>query len=177
VARLPLVVAVLAVCASIAAFVALLTTSSPGWGVIALNRVSDVLVLLSIALALAIERRPTVAAWQAQLAAAVVALAFVIVALVKLYATSSYVSGLVRADTWANEAAVVGLAAVAFGLIGPRNGVTSIRIGFVTAACAAIGCAAYAISLELDFKAFVWYSVAGTAASLAASAAARMPRL
>jgi hypothetical protein len=31
--------------------------------------------------------------------------------------------------------------------------------------------------LELDFKAFVWYSVAGTAASLAASAAARMPRL
>jgi hypothetical protein len=139
--------------------------------------VSDVLVLLSIALALAIERRPTVAAWQAQLAAAVVALAFVIVALVKLYATSSYVSGLVRADTWANEAAVVGLAAVAFGLIGPRNGVTSIRIGFVTAACAAIGCAAYAISLELDFKAFVWYSVAGTAASLAASAAARMPRL
>jgi hypothetical protein len=177
VARLSLGAAFVAVLTSIATFVALLATSSPGWGVIALNRVSEVLVLLSVASALAVERRPIVGAWQAQIAAAAVAFAFVVVALAKLYAASSSFSGFDRAETWAGEAAVVGLAALAFGLIGPRVRVSSVRLGFAAAALAALGCAAYAISLELGIKAFIWYSVAATAASLAASAAARMARL
>lgn len=62
--------------------------NSPGRAVIALEHVSLVLVSLSIALALAVERRATVGAWQAQIATAAVSLAFVVVALVKLYSAS-----------------------------------------------------------------------------------------
>jgi hypothetical protein len=71
----------------------------------------------------------------------------------------------------------VGLGALAFGLIELRMTTSAARIGFAAAACAAVGCAAYAISLELETKAFVWYSIAGTVATLAGSAAARMPKL
>jgi len=50
----PLVVAFVAVCASIASFIALMEISSPGRAVIVLEHASLVLVSLSIALALAV---------------------------------------------------------------------------------------------------------------------------
>jgi hypothetical protein len=178
VARLSLVVAFVAVCASIGSFVAILESSSSGWGVYALNRVSDVLVLLSIALALAVVRRATQGAWQAQIAAAAVALAFVIVALVKLYTArgTTFPNNFGQASNWAAEAAVVSLGALSFGLIGLRATTRAARICFIAAVCAAVGCVAYGISLKLSGNAFVWYSVAATPATLAGSAAARMLR-
>jgi uncharacterized membrane protein len=42
--------------------------------------------------------------------------------------------------------------------------------------CVALGFAVYAVVLQPDAKAFVWYLVAGAAAALAGSAAARMER-
>jgi hypothetical protein len=151
--------------------------SSPGWGVIVLNRFCTVLVFLSIALALAVERRPTAWAWRVQVAAALVALAFVVVALVKLYAASSAFSGYGLAVAWAAEAGIVASGALAFGLIGPRASASGARISFVAVACASLAGAVYATTLELEIKAFVWYAVAGAAATLAGSAAARMRRI
>ena len=151
--------------------------SFPGWGVIALERSGVVLIALSIALALAVERRATAGAWQAQLAAAAVSIAFTIVALVKLYsASSTLASGLGQGLSWASEAQTVGAGALALGLIGLRVTSSASWIAFLAAVCATVGFAGYAISLELDTKAFVWYLVAGTAAALAGSAAARMHR-
>jgi hypothetical protein len=174
--ELAFVVAFVAVCASIVSFVVLLESSSPGWGVVALNRVSEVLVALSIALALAVERRPAAGAWQAQVAAAAVSVAFAIVALVKLYSASSILAGLNPGLNWAEEASIVGTGALAFGLIGLRATASAAWIGFVAAGCVALGFAVYAVVLQPDAKAFVWYLVAGAAAALAGSAAARMER-
>ena len=142
---------------------------------ITLAHVSLVLVSLSIALALAVERRATVGAWQAQIATAAVSLAFVVVALVKLSSTSS-AAGSFQGLNWANEAGIVGTGSLAFGLIGLRVTTSAGWIGFAAAVSVAVGCAGYAISLEPDARAFVWYLVAGTAAALAGSAAARMHR-
>ena len=173
----PIVVAVVGVCASIASFIALMEISSPGWGLIALEHGSVVLIALSIALALAIERRPTAGAWQVQVAAAAVSIAFAIVALVKLYSASSNLdSGLGQGLNWASEAQTVGAGALALGLVGLRVTSSASRIAFLAAVCAAVGSAGYAISLQTEIKAFVWYLVAGTAAALAGSATARMHR-
>jgi hypothetical protein len=172
----PFVVAFVAVCASIASFVALMEINSPGRAVIALEHASLVLLSLSIAFALAVERRATAGAWQAQIAAAVVSVAFVVVSLVKLYSTSSTSVVSFQALNWADEAGIVGTGALAFGLIGLRVTTSAGWTGFAAAVCVAVGCAGYAISLAPDTKAFVWYLVAGTAAALAGSAAARMHR-
>jgi uncharacterized membrane protein YozB (DUF420 family) len=89
----PLVVAFVGVCASIASFIALMEISAPGWGVVALEHWSAILIALSIALALAVERRATTGAWPAQIVAEAVSVAFAIVALVKVYSHSSTVAG------------------------------------------------------------------------------------
>jgi hypothetical protein len=169
---LPFVVALVGVSASIASFVALMEVRSAGQGVIALEHVSLVLIPLSIALALAVERRPTVGVRQAQVATAAVSLAFMIVALVKLYSASGIP---IDAVSWADEAGIAGSGALAFGLIGLR---ARLSAGWLVGAVAmAAGCAGYAVSLQPDTKSFVWYLVAGAAAALAGSAAARMHRL
>ena len=172
----PFVVALVGVGASIASFIALMEVSSPGWGVVTLQRVCVVLVALTVALALAVERRATAGAWQAQIAAATVSVAFVIVALVKLYTGPSKFGGFDQGLNWAAEAQTVGLGALALGLIGLRVTTSASWIAFLATVCATVGFSGYAISLQLDAKAFVWYLVAGTAASLAGSAAARMHR-
>ena len=172
----PLVAAVVGVCASIASFVALMEIRAPGWGVVAVEHASGVLLGLAIALALAIKRRPTVGAWQFQIAAATVAVAFVIVAFVKTYSPSSVASSIGGGLDWASEAQTVGLAALAFGLIGLRVASRVSWIAFLAAVSVAVGLAGYAITLKFDFRAFVWYLAAGTTASLAGSAAARMRR-
>jgi hypothetical protein len=148
-----------------------------GWGVVALEHWSPILIALSIALALAVERRATAGAWQAQIAAAAVAVAFVVVALVKVYSASSTPAGrLANALSWVAEAQALGVGALAFGLIGRRASSSAGWIAFVVAVCVTVGFAGYATSLTFDFKASVWYLAAGTAASLAGSAAARMHR-
>ena len=162
----PFVVALVGVGASIASFIALMEVSSPGWGVVALQRVGVVLVALAVALALAVERRATAGAWQAQIAAAAVSVAFVIDALVKLYMGSSEFGGLDQGLNWAAEAQTVGLGALALGLIGLRVTTSASWIAFLATVCATVGFSGYAISLELDTK----------AAALAGSAAARMHR-
>jgi hypothetical protein len=177
---LPLGIALVAICASIASFIVLLENPSrSGWWVFALNRGSYVLVLVAIALPLAVERRPTGGAWQAQIVAVAVSLAFAIVALVKLYTGSRsdvFPNAFAGADEWGSEASIVALGALALGLIGRRVATSAAWISFVAATCAAIGCAIYAISLEFSSKGVIWYEVAATAAALGGSAAARTRR-
>jgi hypothetical protein len=176
----PLVGALVGTCASIASFVALMEITSPERGVLVLEHVSLVLVALSIAGALAVERRATTGAWQAQIAAAAVSVAFLVVALVKLYSkTSTIGESLGQSLSWMSEAEAVAPGALAFGLIGLRLTTSASWTAFLAAVCAAVGLAGYAtyaLSVELNTKAFVWYLAAGTAATLAGSAAARMRR-
>jgi hypothetical protein len=135
----PFVAALVGVGASIASFIALMEVSSPGWGVVALQRVCVVLVALAVALALAVERRATAGAWQAQIAAAAVSVAFVIVALVKLYTGSSKFGGLDQGLNWAAAAQTVGLGALALGLIGLRVTTSASWIAFLATVCATVG--------------------------------------
>ena len=175
----PIVVAVVAVGASIASFIALIGSSRTGWGIFALYRASEVLVFLAIAAALAVERRSTRGAWQGQIATAAVAIAFATVALVKFYSGSGsdvFPNMFARADEWVAEAAILALGALALGLIGRRVATSLVWVSCVTAAFVAVGCAIYAISLKGSSNADIWYEVALTAAALAGSAAARMHR-
>lgn len=164
-----------AVCISIGSFVAVQLQSNPApWEPSALNHFGYVLVVLSVALALAVGRRGSARAWQVQIATAGAAVGFVIVALVKLY--GSRLSGLAftQALQWGGEGVAIGLAALAFGLVGPRVRASAAKLAFGAAVVVAVGSAGYALSMESDFRAEVWYFVAGTAAFLAASAAARV---
>lgn len=172
----PLVVAVVGICSSIAAFVALLEVKAPGWGVVALEHWSTIAVALSIALALAFGRRAPVGPGAAQVAAAAAAVAFAVVALAKVYTGSISVSHVAAALSWASEAQALGVGALALGLIGPRMRGPAGWIGFLVAVCVTVGLAGYATSLKFDFEASVWFLAAGTAASLAGSAAARMDK-
>src|SRR5689334_9078517 len=95
-------------------------TSSPDRTLISLEHVSLILLPLSVAFALAVERRPTLGAWQAQMATGATSVAFVIVALVKLYSTASTTGVSFQAVNWADEAVTVATGALAFGLIGIR---------------------------------------------------------
>ena len=179
-ARLPLRLAFCAVLASVVSFVATLDTSlNPtrshwGWG--ALNSASEVLIFLALASALVFERRASARAAQLQIAAAAISVVFVIVALVKLYSASYFATGTFEAESWLSEASAIGLAAVAFGLIGFRRADIRLDRAFALAVCVTAGCAIYAISLEGGFKNGAWWGVTLVFATLAASAAARMHR-
>ncbi len=172
--RLSLGFSLAAVCVSIGSFVAVQLQSNPApWEPSALNRFGYVLVALAVALALVVERRASVGAWWAQGAGAAVAVAFVIVGLIKLYASGGGLAW-IQALQWSEEAGAVGLGTLAFGLVGSRVRASAIRFGFGAAALAAVGGASYALSLELDGGAEVWYLIAATAAFLGASAGARL---
>ncbi|MGH3009898.1 MAG: hypothetical protein ACRDLM_10915 [Gaiellaceae bacterium] len=171
--RLSLGFSLVAVCVSIGSFVAVQLQSNPApWEPTAANRFSEVLVALALALALVGERRVVTGAWQAQAAAAVVAVGFEIVPLVKLFGAPGL--DWTQAFQWNAEAFVIGLAALAFGLIGSRTRTYAVKVACPAAMLVAVGAAIYALSLETDFRSQVWYSLAATAAILAASAAARM---
>ena len=173
--RLSLGLSLVAVCISIGSFVAVQLQSNPApWEPSALNRFGYVLLVLAVAVALVVERRASLGAWQAQVAAAGVAVAFVIVALVKTYSSSHPALAFAQAIQWGSEAGAIAVATLAFGLVGPRNSSAAARIGFLAAALAGVGSASYALSLESSLRAEVWYLIAATAAFLAGSSAARM---
>ncbi|HLX33048.1 MAG TPA: hypothetical protein VKR79_09820 [Gaiellaceae bacterium] len=175
--RLALGLGVVGVGASIASFAVETATNSGRWQLTAIFRGSEVLIVLSVAAALALGRRPGRTALLAQVAAAATALAFVIVALVKLHSASPHIDFSVNAPlNWSYEAGVVGLGALAFGLIGPRVRTPAIGPAFALTVFVAVGCAAYAIYGEREPRVDVWWAVALAMANLAGSAAARMER-
>src|SRR5579863_5756965 len=149
VARLSLVFSLGAVGLSVGGFVAArleansLVPSESAW-----NLFGYVLVVLAVGLALLVGREAVVGGWQAQLAAVGLAVAFAIVALVKLYTASSkpYLAspGWVQADLWAAEAVQVGLGALALGLAGPRLRTAAPRVGFAAGGLVALGSDSYA---------------------------------
>ena len=88
-----------------------------GWWTLALSRGSYVLIVLAVVAALLAARRPNVFVAGAQVLAALAALAFEIVALVKYYEPSSFAGIPVeRALTWAAQGQLFGVAALAFAL-------------------------------------------------------------
>ena len=148
-----------------------------GWGWYASDRAGFVLVALGIVAALVFERRPSVIVRSAQVLAGLTALAFVIVAIAKYYSNaSSFGLSLSIAFNWAGEANLFATAALAFGLtVQRRNGV--VAIGALAAAIAmAVGTGIYAITLERNFAALLWWLIAGIGAFLAAAAAAGLER-
>jgi hypothetical protein len=146
------------------------------WEFDAVNQGSEALIVLALALALVFERRESVRAADAHLAAAAVSVAFIVIALAKLYSTSYVPRGTFEAWEWVTEATAISLAALAFGLIGFRSARRALDIAFVAAVCATAISAVYAISLEGGFKHSVWWGIVLVCANLAASAAARMRR-
>lgn len=174
---LPLVVAFVGVCASIASFIALMEIRAHRLGRRRAGALEPDSHSALDCLGLGGRAAGHGGAWQAQIAAAAVAVAFVVVALVKVYSASSTPAGrLANALSWVAEAQALGVGALAFGLIGRRASSSAGRIAFLVALGVTVGFAGYATSLKFDFKASVWYLAAGTAASLAGSAAARMHR-
>lgn len=148
-----------------------------GWGFFAADHAGYVLVALGAVTALVFERRPSVIALSAHVLAGLTALAFVIVALVKYYSDSAPFAGaLTVAFNWSGEASLFATAALAFGLtLQRRNGI--VAIGALAAAIAiAIGSGIYAITLERDFAALLWWLIAGIGAFLAAATAAGLER-
>lgn len=174
--KLPVVAITLGLaCVSIGSFVAQQLQPNPApWEPVAVNHATAALLVLAVALTLAIERRPSVVAMPAQVVASAVTLGFVIVALCKLYGSARPNHSWFQALQWSTEAGPIAVAALALGLAGLRLQRPAVRLGLASAACVAVGCAGYALSLESDFRAEVWYWIATAIALLAGSAAARL---
>ena len=148
--------------------------NSDSWERAALERFGYVLVALAVGVACFAERRQSRSAGLAHAAAAIVAVAFVLVGLVKLYTyTSSGVSQF-QAFSWIQESAAISLAALAFGLVGDGLPRLVAKYAFGAAGLAAVAAACYAVSLTIDSRGLAWFEVAGTIALLAASAAAQL---
>jgi hypothetical protein len=149
-----------------------------GWWTIAFSRGSYALVVLAVAASLVDARRPNEFVVAAQVLAAMAAIAFVIVALVKYYDTTSFIPGeaLNGALTWMTQAELFGVAALAFALTLARRSSTIGIAALAAAAILALATGIYATILQANFAAFVWWGVAGVGAFLAASAAAGLQR-
>ena len=162
---------------SLVAFISEVTLNTPGWWVYALDRASYFLVVLAVVAALLSERRADVIALGAQLLAAATAFAFMAVALVKFYeAIPAFGVNFTTAHPWTNEAQVLALAALAFGLARARRRHIAAIGGLVAAIVVAFGCAIYAITLRGTYTAETWWSIAIAGALLAAAAAAGLER-
>jgi hypothetical protein len=161
---------------SLVAFVSEVTNKG-GWWVGALDRAGYVLVVLAVVAALLTERRANALVLGAQLAAAATALVFMALALVKFYeAIPAFGVNYAAAEPWANEAQVLGLAALAFGLTLARRRSTPGIAALLVAIAIAFGCAIYAITQQQSYEAETWWSVAIAGAFLAAAAAAGLER-
>jgi hypothetical protein len=164
------------VIASLVAFIAEVFNRN-GWWVYALDRASYVLVVLAVVAALLTERRANALVLGAQVAAAATALVFMALSLVKFYgAIPAFGLNYSAAEPWANEAQVLALAALAFGLTLARRRSTVAIAGLLAAMAAAFGCAIYAITQKVTYTAEAWWSVAIAGAFLAAAAAAGLER-
>jgi hypothetical protein len=148
-----------------------------GWWTASLSRGSYVLVVLAIAAALLAARRPNALVAGAQVLAALAALAFEVVALVKYYESSSFPGPQIEnALTWSAQAQLFAVAALAFALTLSRRRNTVAIAGLAAAVAVAVGAAIYAITLRENFAAYVWWGLAAAGAFLAASAAAVLER-
>jgi hypothetical protein len=164
------------VIASLVAFIAEVFNRN-GWWVYALDRASYVLVVLAVVAALLTERRANALVLGAQVAAAATALVFMALSLVKFYgAIPAFGLNYSAAEPWANEAQVLALAALAFGLTLARRRSAVAIAGLLAAMAAAFGCAIYAITQKVTYSAEAWWSVAIAGAFLAAAAAAGLER-
>ncbi len=148
-----------------------------GWWPYAVTRAGYVLAVLAVVAALLSARTPNVLVAGAQVLAAAAALAFEIVALVKYYDSAGpFGFGIGSAFTWAGEAEMFGVAALAFALTLARRRSTFATAGLAVAVAIAAGCAIYALTLEENLSTNLWWSIAGVGAFLAASAAAGLER-
>jgi hypothetical protein len=169
-------ITLVAVVASLVAFIAEATHNNGSW-VYPLDRASYVLAVLAVVAALLSARRASAVALAAQLALIVTVIGFVVVALVKYYSTTSvFGEAISKAYPWANEAQVLGVAALAFGLtIARRHSVVAIAM-LLAAVLAAVGSAVYAITLKASYGGELWWWIATVAAFVAASAASTLER-
>jgi hypothetical protein len=163
---------------SLVAFISEASNKS-GWWVGALDRASYVLVVVAIAAALLSERRAGALVLGAQIAAAATAVVFMAISLVKLYgAIPAFGLPAAAAYPWANEAQLLGLVALAFGLTLARRR-NPVNIACLIAAIAvAFGSAVYAIILtqQANYATDGWWWIAIAGAYLAAAAAAALER-
>lgn len=142
-----------------------------------LNHVSVVLLWLAVALSLAVARRASASAWAAQVAAAMTAIAFVVVALVKAHTATTPSLDIAQSFMWGGEAEAMGLAALAFGLAGVRVRTPATKIVLVVLVCAAAACTVYAFWFAGGLTREVWYLAGITAGLVAASLAGRVERI
>jgi hypothetical protein len=165
-----------AVIASLVAFTAEVDSSN-GWWVYALDRGSYVLIVLAVVLALMTERQANAVVLGAQFAAAVTALVFMAVALVRFYnSISAFGVATGKAYPWATEALVLATTALAFGLTLARRSSTVSIVGLVAAIAVAFGCAIYAITQHASYAAELWWWLAIAGAFLATAFAAGLER-
>lgn len=169
-------ITVVAVVSSLVAFIAEVHNTKGSW-IYPLDRASYVLVALAVVACLLSERRASVVTLGAQLAVAATAVAFMAVALVKYYGTTSaFGESVGKAYPWANEAQLLAVAALAFGLTVVRRRSTVIVVGLMAGVLAAIGSSIYAITQKASYDGEMWWWIATAAAFLAASAAATLDR-
>jgi hypothetical protein len=166
---------VAAVVASLVGFIAQETGSS-GWWVYALSRSSYVLVVLAVAAALMSRRTASAIVVGAQVLTAATALAFSIVAIVKYWGAFPFTSGIQSQFAWETEAGLLSVATLAFALTLARRSTTAAMAGLAAAMLLAVGSGIYAITLKETIPAFMWWSLAGVGAFLAAAAAASLER-
>jgi hypothetical protein len=163
---------------SLVAFIAE-ASNKGGWWVGALDRASLVLVALAIAAALASERRANTLVLAAQIAAAATAVVLMAISLVKLYgAIPAFGLPASAAYPWANEAQLLGLVALAFGLtLARRRNAVNVAC-LIAAIVVAFGSAVYAIILtqQGNYATEGWWWIAIAGAFLAAAAASTLER-
>jgi hypothetical protein len=176
VARMARIITLVPVVTSLVAFISEVTRSG-GWWVLALDRASYVLVVLAVVAALLAKRRASGLVFGAQALAALTALVFMALALVKFYdAIPAFGVNFGAGQPWANEAQLLAAAALAFGLTLERRRDTVTVAGLLVSIGIALGCAVYAITQKSSYEAFMWWSIAIVAAFLAAAAAAGLER-
>ena len=114
----------------------------------------------------------------AQIAATATALAFMAVALVRFYDSTTTAFGVRgrKAYPWATEALVLATAALAFGLTLARRRSSATIVSLVAAIAVAFGSAIYAITQQASYTAEVWWWIAIAGAFLAAAVAAGLER-
>ncbi len=145
---------------------------------------SRVLLWVAVVVAVAFARRGGAATWVGQVAAALLAVAFMVVALVKIYTLPHEFADLdeYQAFRWGYEAQDMGLAALAFGFAGTRVAALAPRVASGVLVGAALACAVYAlwwiVSPVREEAWLEWAAVAAAllAASFAARIDARLPR-
>jgi hypothetical protein len=171
------ILTVVPVITSLVAFISEVTNKG-GWWVYALDRASYVLVVFAVVAALLSQRRANAIVLGAQIAAAVSAVAFMAVALVKFYeAIPAFGVNFGAAQPWTNEAQLLAAAALAFGLTLARRRSTVAVACLLAAIAVAFGCALYAITREANYAAAgTWWAIAIAGAFLAAAAAAGLER-